>query len=118
MKRHSVSEGEQQDHSIADELEVDLLPKNQDPTPSTKNDRPLNDYYQGLVVLQLQNGIDMGVGLRSRFSATAIIDHNASEMRFKSYFDLLLASDSMLLIYPRSNTILASLIKIGIQIIN
>ena len=44
-----------------------------------KNDRPLND-YQGLVDLQLQNGVDMGVGLRSRFSATAIIDHIASEM--------------------------------------
>ena len=45
-----------------------------------KNDRPLSD-HQGLVDLQIQNGVDMGTGLRSRFSATAIIDHIANEMR-------------------------------------
>ena len=45
-----------------------------------KKDRPLND-HQELIHLQIQNGIDMGIGLHSRFSATAIIDHIANEMR-------------------------------------
>ena len=34
-----------------------------------------------MVDLQLQSGIHMGVGLRSQFSATEIIDHIAREMR-------------------------------------
>ncbi|XP_028394428.1 E3 SUMO-protein ligase KIAA1586-like [Dendronephthya gigantea] len=45
-----------------------------------KNDRPLND-IEGLVDLQIHNGLDMGTGLHSRSSATAIIDHIAYEMR-------------------------------------
>ena len=45
-----------------------------------KKDRPLND-HQELIDLQIQNGIDMGIGLRTRFSATKIIDHIANEMR-------------------------------------
>lgn len=45
-----------------------------------KKDRPLND-HQELIDLQIQNGIDMGIGLHSRFSATTIIDHIANEMR-------------------------------------
>ena len=46
-----------------------------------KKDRPLND-HQELIDLQIQNGIDMGIGLHSRFSATTIIDHIANEMRY------------------------------------
>ncbi|KAI6661721.1 hypothetical protein LOD99_9908 [Oopsacas minuta] len=46
----------------------------------SKNDRPLGD-HQGLADLQSQNEIDMGIGLHSRFSATAIIDHIAHDMR-------------------------------------
>ena len=54
LKRHSVSEGEQQDHRIVDELEVDLLPKNQDPTPSTVANKPdiWTEKMWGIVKLQ------------------------------------------------------------------
>ncbi|KAI6654498.1 hypothetical protein LOD99_894 [Oopsacas minuta] len=45
----------------------------------SKNNRPLGN-HQGLVDLQSQNGIDMGIGLHSRFSATAIIGHIAHDM--------------------------------------
>ncbi|XP_028410502.1 E3 SUMO-protein ligase KIAA1586-like [Dendronephthya gigantea] len=45
-----------------------------------KNDRPLNNIEE-LVDLQIHNGLDMGTGLHSRSSATAIIDHIAYEMR-------------------------------------
>jgi hypothetical protein len=44
-----------------------------------KKERPLND-HQELTDLQIQNGIDMEIGLHSRFSATTIIDHIANEM--------------------------------------
>ncbi|KAI6658299.1 hypothetical protein LOD99_15568 [Oopsacas minuta] len=46
----------------------------------SKNDKPLGD-HQGLVDLQSQNGVDMGIGLHSRFSATALIDHIVHDMR-------------------------------------
>jgi hypothetical protein len=45
-----------------------------------KNDRPYSDHHN-LVELQILNGVDMGIGLHSRFSATNIIDHISSQMR-------------------------------------
>ncbi len=45
-----------------------------------KKDRLL-DNHQELIDLQIKNGIDMGIGLHSRFSATTIIDHIANKMR-------------------------------------
>ncbi|XP_050516420.1 E3 SUMO-protein ligase KIAA1586-like [Diabrotica virgifera virgifera] len=45
-----------------------------------KNDRPFSDYSK-LLQLQKMNGVDIGVGLHSRFSATEIIDHISHEMK-------------------------------------
>lgn len=45
-----------------------------------KNDRPFCDYYK-LLQLQKMNGVDIGVGLHSRFSATEIIGHISDEMK-------------------------------------
>ena len=45
-----------------------------------KNDRPMSNHKE-LIDLQTRNGLDMGTGLHSRFSAAAIIDHIGHEMR-------------------------------------
>lgn len=45
-----------------------------------KNDRPYSDHFE-LLELQQLNGIDIGIGLHSRFSATEIINHVADEMK-------------------------------------
>lgn len=45
-----------------------------------KNDRPFSDYSK-LLQLQKMNGVDIGVGLHSRFSATEIIDHISDGMK-------------------------------------
>ncbi|KAK1886792.1 E3 SUMO-protein ligase KIAA1586 [Dissostichus eleginoides] len=47
-----------------------------------QNDRPFLDNY-GLLELQYENGVDIGIGLHSRYSAAQIIDHISSEMRKK-----------------------------------
>lgn len=47
-----------------------------------KNDRPYSDHFE-LLELQRLNGVDIGVGLHSRYSATSIIDHVAHEMKVK-----------------------------------
>ncbi|XP_050505351.1 E3 SUMO-protein ligase KIAA1586-like [Diabrotica virgifera virgifera] len=47
-----------------------------------KNDRPYNDYF-GLLELQKLNGVDIGVGLHSRYSAVEIIDHISKEMKLR-----------------------------------
>lgn len=47
-----------------------------------KNDRPYSDHFD-LLELQRLNGVDIGVGLHSRYSATTIIDHVAQEMKVK-----------------------------------
>ncbi|XP_064421760.1 E3 SUMO-protein ligase KIAA1586-like [Latimeria chalumnae] len=47
-----------------------------------QNDRPYSDHF-GLLELQNENGVDMGIGLHSRYSAAEIIDHIATEMRKK-----------------------------------
>jgi len=44
------------------------------------NDRPFTD-YQGLLELQECNGVDAGLGLRSRYTATEVVVHIAHEMR-------------------------------------
>ena len=44
-----------------------------------KNDRPFVD-YQSLLELQERNGANMGAGLRSRYSATEIVEHIAQQM--------------------------------------
>ena len=46
----------------------------------SKNDRTMSD-HQELVDLQTRNGLDMGAGLHSRFSAAAIVDHIGHELR-------------------------------------
>jgi len=43
-------------------------------------DRPFSDHPH-LLELQELNGVDLGIGLRSRFTATNIVDHIATEMR-------------------------------------
>jgi len=48
-----------------------------------RNDRPFDD-YQGLLELQDFNGAQIGTGLRSRYSATEIVDHISQEMRAKA----------------------------------
>jgi len=45
-----------------------------------KKDRPFSDHPH-LLELQELNGVDLGTGLRSRFTATKIVDHIATEMR-------------------------------------
>lgn len=45
-----------------------------------KNDRPFSDYSK-LLQLQKMNGVDIGVGLHSRFSATEIIGHISDGMK-------------------------------------
>lgn len=45
-----------------------------------KNDRPFNN-YQALLELQKSNGTEIGLGLRSRFTAKQIVIHIAREMR-------------------------------------
>jgi hypothetical protein len=47
-----------------------------------KKNRPFTD-YQELVVLQQENGLDMGITLHSRYTAKNIIDHTTDEMRKK-----------------------------------
>ena len=46
----------------------------------TKHDRPYSDHTD-LLELQILNGAKMGIGLRSRYSATSIIDHTSKEMK-------------------------------------
>ncbi|KAJ8897992.1 hypothetical protein PR048_003352 [Dryococelus australis] len=46
-----------------------------------KNDRPYSDQF-GLLELQQLNGVDIGVGLHSRYSAVEIINHISKEMKF------------------------------------
>jgi len=48
-----------------------------------QNDRPFLDNY-GLLELQHENGVDIGIGLHSRYSASQIVDHISSEMRKKA----------------------------------
>ncbi|KAK9745505.1 hypothetical protein QE152_g6843 [Popillia japonica] len=45
-----------------------------------KNDRPFSDHSE-LLELQKMNGVDIGVGLHSRFSATEIINHISDELK-------------------------------------
>lgn len=45
-----------------------------------QNDRPYSDHF-GLVELQKLNGVDVGIGLHSRYSAVEIIDHISKEMK-------------------------------------
>lgn len=45
-----------------------------------KSDRPFTDYFQ-LIELQELNGASFSHGLRSRYSATQIVNHLSSEMR-------------------------------------
>uniref|UniRef100_A0AAQ4R3J4 DUF4371 domain-containing protein n=1 Tax=Gasterosteus aculeatus aculeatus TaxID=481459 RepID=A0AAQ4R3J4_GASAC len=47
-----------------------------------KKNRPFTDYHE-LVVLQQENGLDMGITLHSRYTAKNIIDHTTDEMRKK-----------------------------------
>ena len=47
-----------------------------------KNERPYSDHPK-LIELQVLNGGDIGIGLRSLFSATSIIDNIAKEMKNK-----------------------------------
>lgn len=47
-----------------------------------KNDRPYNDHF-GLLELQKLNGVDIGIGLHSRYSAVEIIDHISKEMKLR-----------------------------------
>ena len=49
-----------------------------------KNNRPYSD-HEDLIELQQINGVDLGVSLHSRHTATTIIDHVAFEMRRKLF---------------------------------
>ena len=45
-----------------------------------KEDRPFSDHPH-LLELQQMNGVHLGIGLRSRFTATNMVDHIATDMR-------------------------------------
>jgi OTU-like cysteine protease len=45
-----------------------------------RNDRPFSD-HQSLLELQQANGLDVGIGLKSRYSATEIVQHVYDTMR-------------------------------------
>ena len=47
-----------------------------------KNDRPFTD-HQELLELQEANGLSLGHGLKSRYSATEIVQHIAKQIRIK-----------------------------------
>ncbi|KAK0147671.1 E3 SUMO-protein ligase KIAA1586 [Merluccius polli] len=47
------------------------------------SNRPFSDHF-GLLDLQGENGVDIGIGLHSRYSAAQIVDHIAEQMRKKA----------------------------------
>ena len=46
------------------------------------SNRPFSDHF-GLLDLQCENGVDIGIGLHSRYSGAQIVDHIAEQMRKK-----------------------------------
>ena len=72
-----------------------------------KNNRPYTD-YQELVVLQQENGLDMGTTLHSRYTAKGITDHTAKEMRQKILHHMLTKDQRFTVLIDESTTLSSS----------
>ena len=48
----------------------------------SKKNRPFTDHHE-LLVLQQENGLDMGITLHSKYTAKNILDHTTDEMKKK-----------------------------------
>ena len=70
-----------------------------------KKNRPFTDYHK-LVVLQQENGLDMGITLHSRYTAKNIIDHTTDEMR-KKVLNHIVAEDQMFSVLIDKSTTLS-----------
>ncbi|KAJ8872858.1 hypothetical protein PR048_026474 [Dryococelus australis] len=69
-----------------------------------KNDRPYSDHF-GFLELQQLNGVDIGVGLHSRYSAVEIIDHILKEMKCKIIRQILEISGKLSIIFDESTSL-------------
>ncbi|KAG8180548.1 hypothetical protein JTE90_018168 [Oedothorax gibbosus] len=69
-----------------------------------KPDRPYSDHFD-LLELQQLNGADMAHGLRSRFSATNIIDHVAQEMKLKICKRIIEINGKISILFDESTTL-------------
>lgn len=69
-----------------------------------KNNRPYSDHFD-LLELQNINGIDIGVGLHSRTSATEIIDHISDEMKKKVIREIIKISGKISVLIDESTTL-------------
>lgn len=69
-----------------------------------KNNRPYSDHFD-LLQLQNTNGIDIGVGLHSRNTAAAIIDHISDEMKRRIIAEIKNISGKISVIIDESTTL-------------
>lgn len=69
-----------------------------------RNDRPFTD-YQALLELQEFNDATIGVGLRSRYSATSIVVHIAEQMRKKVCQQIINAGGYISILVDESTTV-------------
>jgi hypothetical protein len=69
-----------------------------------KEDRPYSDHLQ-LLELQEANGLDLGPGLRSRFTATNMISHIATEMRQSACSHIQIAGGKISVLIDESTTL-------------
>lgn len=69
-----------------------------------KSDRPYSDHFE-LLELQKLNGVDIGVGLHSRYSSVEIIDHISKEMKQKVIRQILEISGNISVITDESTTL-------------
>jgi len=72
-----------------------------------KRDRPFDD-YESLLQLQQLNGINSGLTLQSRFSATAMVSHIANDMR-KTICDKIVSAESKLCVLIDESTTISHL---------
>ena len=71
-----------------------------------KKDRPYSDHFDNLELQQL-NGVDIGHGLHSRYSAAEIIDHVAKDMRKKICKTIIEMGGNISVIIDESTTLSA-----------
>lgn len=69
-----------------------------------KNDRPFSD-FEDLIQLQKRNGLDLGLTLHSRYSATEIVKHVASEFRKKLMSKLIAENQKLSVLIDESTTL-------------
>lgn len=69
-----------------------------------KNNRPYVSYSE-LCDLQEANGVDLGIGLHSRYSATLMIDCMANEMRSKLCKEIVRRSQKISIMLDESTTV-------------